>query len=137
VPYNELDKLKKNVLYREGLPEGFGDAQDKPILLILGDLLNQMYSEIVCDLFTKGSHHRNVSVFVLTQNFFHQGTMCRDISLNAKYVVALKNIRDRNQFSLLACQVYLENSDSLYRAYSDATGKPHGYLIHQLRFIFF
>jgi len=95
----------------------------------LDDLLNQVYSEAVCDLFTNGSHHRNVSVFLLTQNFFHQGTKCRDISLNAKYVVALKNVRDRNQFSFLARQVYPENSDSLYRAYLEATSKPHGYLI--------
>jgi hypothetical protein len=97
--------------------------------LILDDLLNQVYSEAVCDLFTKGSHHRNVSVFVLTQNFFHQGTKCRDISLNAKYVVALNNVRDRNQFSFLARQVYPENNDSLYKAYLDATNRPHDYLI--------
>jgi hypothetical protein len=116
VPYNELNKLKKNVQYLEGLPEDFGDARGKPRLFILDDLLNQAYSETVCDLFTKGSHHRNVSVFLLTLNFFHQGTKCRDISLNAKYVVALKNVRDRNQFSFLARQFYSENSDSLYRA---------------------
>jgi len=65
----------------------------------------------------------------VTQNLFHQGRNCRDISLNAKYVVALKNVSDRNQFSFLARQVYPENSDSLYRAYLDATSRPHGYLI--------
>jgi hypothetical protein len=27
----------------------------------------------VCDLFTKGSHHRNISVVLITQNLFHQG----------------------------------------------------------------
>ena len=43
-------------------------------------------------------------------------------------MVAL-NVRDRNQFSFLARQVYPENSDSLYRAYLDATSRPHGYLI--------
>jgi hypothetical protein len=129
VPYIELKKLKKNVQYQEGLPEDFGDDRGKPRLLILDDLLNQVYSEEVCDLSTKGSHHRNVSVFLLTQNFFHQGTKCRGIWLNAKYLVALKNVRDRNQFSFLTRQVNTENSDSLYRAYLDATGKPHGYLI--------
>ena len=81
----------------------------------------------MCDLFTKGSHHRNVSVILV--NLFHQGPKCRDISLNAKYVVALKNVRDRNQFSFLARPAYPENSCSLYRAYLDATSRPHGYLI--------
>jgi hypothetical protein len=65
----------------------------------------------------------------LTQNFFHQVAKCRDISLNAKYVVALKNVRDRNEFSFLARQACPENSDSLYKAYLDATSRPHGYLI--------
>ena len=83
----------------------------------------------MCDLFRKRSHHRNVSVYLVTQNLFHQGPKCRDISLNAKYEVELKNVRDRNQFSFLARQVYTENSDSLYRAYLDATSRPHGYLI--------
>jgi hypothetical protein len=79
----------------------------------LDDLLNQVYSEAVCDLFTKGSHNRNETVCLLTQNFFQQGKMCRDISLHAKYVVELKNVRDGNQFSFLARQVYPENSESL------------------------
>jgi len=127
VPYSQLGGL--NIQFVEGIPENFGNAQGKPSLLILDDLLNEAYSDKVCDLFTKGSHHRNVSVILVTQNLFHQGRKCRDISLNAKYVVALKNVRDRNQFSFLARQVYPENSDSLYRAYLDATSRPHGYLI--------
>jgi hypothetical protein len=44
-------------------------------------------------------------------------------------VVVLKNVRDRNQFSFLARQGYPENSDSLYKAYLNATSRPHGYLI--------
>jgi hypothetical protein len=108
VTYKELDKLKKNIQYQEGLPENFGNAQGKTRRLILDDLRNQVYSEAVCDVFTKGSRHRNVSVLLLTQKFSHQGTKCRDISLNAKYVVALKNVRDRNQFSFFPRQVYPE-----------------------------
>ena len=128
VHYKQLTGLK-NIQFQEGLPENFGDARGWPSLLILDDLLNQVYSEAVCELFTNGSHHRNVSVILVTQNLFHQGPKCRDISLNAKYVVALKNVRERNQFSFLARQVYPENSDSLYIAYLDATSRPHGYLI--------
>ena len=66
MPYNELDKLR-NIQYQEGLPENVGNARGKPRLLILDDLLNQVYYEAVCDLFTKGSHHRNVSVFLFMQ----------------------------------------------------------------------
>jgi hypothetical protein len=80
-------------------------------------------------VFTKGSHHRNVSVLLITQNIFQQGRFCRTISLNAKYTVALKNVRDKNQFLYLARQVHPEDSDGPYRAYIDATENPHGYLI--------
>ena len=108
VPYNHLGGLK--IQFLEGILQNFGNAQGKPSLLILDDLLNEAYSDAVCDLFTKGSHHRNVSVILVKQNLFHQGTKCRDISLKAKYVVALKNVRDRNQFSFLALPVYPEKS---------------------------
>jgi hypothetical protein len=92
VPRQQLDALKKNVHIRKGVPENFENAQGKPCLFILDDLLNEAYSRVVCDLFTKGSHHRNLSVILITQNFFHQAPHCRDISLNAKYLVALKDV---------------------------------------------
>jgi hypothetical protein len=100
--------------------------------VILDDLLNDVYSQQVCNLFTKGSHHRSISVILITQNLFHQGRYCRDISLNAKYIVVLKNVRDKNQFRHLARQVYPENSGSLYKAYLEATERPHGYLVLDL-----
>jgi hypothetical protein len=86
----------------------------------------------VCHLFTKGSHHRGISVILITQNLFHQGRYWRDISLNAKYLILLKNVRDKNQFSHLARQLYPENRVSLYEAYLDATRLPHGYLVLDL-----
>jgi hypothetical protein len=129
VPQQQLVALKKNIQVREGLPENFENSRGLQCLFILDDLLNEVYSRAVCDLFTKGSHHRNLSVILITQNFFHQAPHCRDISLNAKYIVALKNVRDRNQFAYLARQVLPEASSSLCAAYREATQNPHGYLI--------
>jgi len=129
VPLPQLDKLRLNITYQKGLPDNYGNALGEPSLIILDDLLNQVYSKDVCDLFTKGSHHINISVLLLTQNLFHQVTNCRDISPNAKYLVLLKNVRDKNQFLYLARQAYPEDSHSLYYAYRDATRQPHGYQI--------
>ena len=89
-------------------------------------------SGIVSDLFTKGSHYRKISVILITQNIFHQCKHCRDISLNAKYLVLLKNVRDRSQFILLTQQLYPKNSVDLYDSYQHATGKPHGYFVLDL-----
>jgi hypothetical protein len=97
--------------------------------VILDDLLKDVYSRQVCDLFTKGSHCRNIRMILITQNLFHQGRYCRDISLNAEYLVLLKNVQDKNEFTHLARQVYPENSTSLDESYLDATREPHGYII--------
>jgi len=83
------------VTYKEGVPEDFGSANGEPSLVVLDDLLNDVYSKQVCELFTRGSHHRNINVILIAQNLFHQGSFCRDISLNAHYIVALKNVRDK------------------------------------------
>ena len=60
---------------------------------------------------------------------FYQAPHCRDISLNAKYLVALKNVRGRHLFAYLAHQVLPEASVSLCETYREATQNAHGYLI--------
>ena len=51
-----------------------GNAQGDPSL-ILDDLLIVVYSKDVCDLFTKGSRHRNINVLLLTQNISPRNTL--------------------------------------------------------------
>ena len=124
--------LPANIRIHEGVPEDFGSANMEPSLVILDDLLTDVYSKQACELFTRGSHHRNLSVILITQNLFHQGRFCRDISLNAHYIVAFKNVRDKEHFTFLASQLYPEDSVGLYNAYLDATKEPYGYLLLDL-----
>ena len=102
VPSQQLAVVSKNISFRDGIPETFGNAEGEPCLIILHGLLNEVYSKEVCVLFTKDSHHRNISAILITRNLFHQGRYCRDFSPNAKYLVLLKNVRDKNQFTHLA-----------------------------------
>jgi hypothetical protein len=85
-----------------------------------------VYSEEVCHLFTIGSHHPNINAIPIKQNMINQCRYYRDISFNGKYILLLKNVRDKSQFSRLARQVFPEDSAGLYKAYLDATSKPHG-----------
>ena len=56
--------------------------------IILDDLMTEAKcDQRIADLFTKGSHHRNISIVYLTQNVFPQGKACRDIALNTQYLV--------------------------------------------------
>jgi len=64
-------QLPANFRYNEGVPEDFSSANGEPCLVILDDLLSDVYSKQVCELFTRGSHHRNISVILITQNLFH------------------------------------------------------------------
>jgi len=73
------------------------------------------YSTKVSQLFTKGSHHRNISLILITQNLFHQGPSSRDISLNIMYIAVFKNPRDKTQIVHLARQVYPENIYSFHK----------------------
>lgn len=124
--------LQQSVEFQQGLPnldqfEGF-----KPCLIIIDDLMREANSDVV-DIFTKGCHHRNLSVLFLTQNIFHQGKGQRDISLNAHYIICFKNPRDGAQIRHLARQINPANSAFVRESYEDATSKPHGYLLFDLK----
>lgn len=124
----------ENVEFLEGLPHNSDIVGDpRPKLIIIDDLMRESSNGEIVDLFTKGSHHKNISVIFITQNIFHQGRGQRDISLNTNYIVAFKNPRDRAQISHLARQIYPEDPKFLQEAYHDATAKPHGYLLLDLK----
>lgn len=134
---NETNALPKkinfsNIEYINGVPETVNNEMNEPILIILDDLMLDAYNAKVCELFTKGSHHRNLSIILINQNVFHQGKFSRDISLNCKYLVLFKNPRDKSQIMPLARQIFPENTREFIRVYNDATSSPYGYLILDL-----
>ena len=65
----------------------------------------------IVNLFTRGSHHRNLSVIYVVQNLFHQGKGSRSRSLNSHYLVLFKNPRDKLQILTLAKQMYPGQTD--------------------------
>lgn len=130
-PSFNSDRVK--IIYHIGIPESFSNINNDPILIILDDLMNESGNDArVSELFTRGSHHRNISVILITQNIFHKGAHTRDISLNAKYLVLFKNPRDPSQFQHLARQIYPNNSRCLSNVYKEVTEKPHSYLFIDL-----
>lgn len=130
----EIDYGRK-IDYREGLPkiEDYSYDNDEPKLLILDDLMRDSNNPIIADIFTRGSHHKNLSVMFLTQNLFHQNKYSRDISLNTHYLVFFKNPRDKNQIMHLGKQIFPENVRFVQECYLDATSKPHGFLLIDLK----
>ena len=123
----------KIVRFHHGLPqlEDFPPNEGAKIIII-DDMMREA-DERVVDLFTKGSHHRNLSIMFISQNMFHQGRGRRDISLNSHYLVCFKNPRDRAQISHLSRQVYPDNPLFVREAFEDATSTPHGYLLFDFK----
>lgn len=115
-----------------GIPEPQLFKDLRPRLVIIDDLMSETNSDVV-DLFTKGSHHFNASVMYVTQNIFNQGKGRRTMSLNAHYIVAFKNPRDRVQIQTLARQVAPDNTRYIQEAYKDATERAYGYLLFDLK----
>jgi hypothetical protein len=121
-----------DVIFNEGLPDINQFDGKERTLLILDDLMSET-NDSVSNIFTKVSHHRNVSVLYLTQNLFYKSKQSRTMSLNAHYIVLFKNPRDALQVATLARQMYPGNSKFLIEAFKNATEKPFGYLLLDLK----
>ena len=99
-------------------------------ILVLNDQMGVASSRTsVANLFTNGSHHRNLTVIYLVQNVYNQGKSQRTISLNLHYSVVFRNGRDASQFRTMAYPICPNDGKWLVDSFMDATSKPYGYLV--------
>lgn len=104
------------------------DSKNKKILIIIDDLMEESQTKQTSQLFTRGSHHKNISIILVLQNLFPPGKFSRTISINTHYIIVFKNPRDKLQIMNLAKQMFPGNSAFLIKAYDDATLEPNGYI---------
>jgi len=131
--YQEIFDNFRHVNFHQGLPdlsEFIGNKE--PILMVLDDLMSE-WNEEISKLFTKYSHHRNISVVYLSQNLFSKNKHARVISLNTHYLVLMRNTRDVTQIGTLARQMYPKNAGYMIDAYNDAIKPNYGYLFVDLK----
>lgn len=117
-----------SILLFKGIPD-FEEFKDKRRrLLIIDDQIQDCGNDVVA-LFTRGSHHFNISVIVLTQNIFFANPGFRTMSLNAHYIVLFKNPRAMDQITVLARQVTPNNVKFFQESFADATKAAHSYFM--------
>ena len=87
----------------------------------------------LAELFTKGSHHRNLTIIYIVQNLFDKSKSMRTASLNSQYLVLFKSPRDKTIVQHLGNQMFPKNTKFLMDAFEDATQAPYGYLLMDLR----
>lgn len=131
--WQELYTTMPGVEFVEGLPDVTTFRSGCRTLLIIDDLMTET-DDRVTKLFTKASHHRDVSVIHLVQNLFSKNKEHRTISLNAQYLVLFKNPRDASQIMHLAKQMYPQSVKFLVEVFRDITSTtPHSYLLVDLK----
>jgi Cdc6-like AAA superfamily ATPase len=122
------------VRFSEGVPdlEELCRGEPRRRLVVIDDLFRQTDGTIA-DLFTRSSHHCDLSCIFITQNLFFQNKMSRDISLNTQYCVVFFSPRDRAQVQYFCRQVDPDNSKFLMEAFKEATSLPHGYMLFDMK----
>lgn len=127
--YDEIQKHSSSIQFIQGVPS-MELIQSGNFILVVDDLMDSEETAIVmCDIFTKYSHHHNITCIFILQNLFPKFKQARTISLNAHYIVLMKNTRDRAQIRHLGSQVFPGNVKYLVDTFEDATKEPFSYLL--------
>lgn len=106
--------MMKSILgieFVKGIPHDFDedwffDPKINNMIVIDHQMTETSNNKRIINLFTKGSHDRNLSVIFLTQNLYFQGKILRTLSLNAAHFILFKNPRDKLQMMTLGKQMY-------------------------------
>lgn len=103
---------------------------DNNNLIVIDDNMNTVVNDIlISDLFTKISHHKNITIMLLIQNLFPKSKYMRDISSNSTYIVLMSNPRETLQIKTLSSQIDGANSSFILNCFNEATkNKPFSYL---------
>jgi hypothetical protein len=118
----------KGIEFQQGLQDLDNLDPREKHLIILDDLMDET-NQRVASLFTKKSHHRNISVMYIVQNLLHH----RTINLNAHYMVLFQILTDVSQIMALSHQMYPRRTEFFLEAFARATARPHGYMVIDMK----
>ena len=129
------DMKDVGVQFHEGVPTTFHLQKwfPKGGLLVLDDLMVEGGEDKeLLDLFTKHSHHQNITVLYLCQDMFPPGKYAKCISRNAHYIVAFNNPRDQLGMKNLLLQAFPTCWQDMMDVYQKVTERPFGYTVLDL-----
>ena len=130
--WQEMFTEMKDVEFVRGVTESLVSRENLHghTCLVIDDLSDEVDEKLIGALFTKLSHHRQISVIFLLNNLFYRGlkTM-RDVSLNTHYLVVFRSARDHGSIATIGRQMFGAGYKKLLAAYEDATSEKYGYLM--------
>ena len=132
-----FDRMQKKdgIQFHRGLPDPshltkwFGPTRGG--VLVLDDLMEEGgQDKRVLDLFTKDSHHRNITVLYLTQDLSPlANSPRRSIAMPITHIVAFKNPRDQTGIRTILLQAFPDRWRQVLRLFKRITSRPFGYLM--------
>ncbi|KAK3716556.1 hypothetical protein QZH41_006390 [Actinostola sp. cb2023] len=136
--YEQMQQTLPGIEFVKGIPhhldeDWYFDPKVNNLIVIDDQMAETSNDKRIMNSFTKGSHHRNLSVIFLCQNVYFQGKIMRTLSLNAAYLVLFKNPRDKLQIITLGKQMYPGKTDQFLHKYEAAVQRPYGYLFVDLK----
>ena len=132
--YDEMKKTIPNIEFMQGVPsgldkDGYFNAR-KPNLLILDDLMSTTANNsVIADLFSEGSHHRNLSVINITQNLFPPGKISTTQRRNTQYMIIFKSPMSQDQIRTIGSFMFPGRVPKFLEIYQKATAPAYGYLL--------
>lgn len=100
-------------------------------LLIIDDLMQEVSnSPTIANIFTKGSHHCNMSVVYVVQNLFDRGKSSVTVAKNSHYNIIFKSPRGIQDVRSLATQLMPAGQTKEFtKFFEEVTSDPHSYLL--------
>ena len=97
--------------------------------MVIDDLMLSNDKDTV-ELIIFGSHHKNISLFYVTQNLFLNDQLYRTMSINSRYFVIFNNKRDSCQIHTFARQVFFgKEKNRILNAYKRANKQMFGFIV--------
>lgn len=139
--YGIRTKILENILTYEtyktkiSLIEGFPDSIEKYIqsnannLFIFDDLmLESVSNKDLTEIFTRKSHHLNISIILIMQDIFYKGTERKTFLRNSQYLVLFSNPLDLSSIYCIATKIMPKRVNIFMEIFFEATKSAHGYL---------
>lgn len=130
--YSQISTDNKHVQFLDSLPS---EEELKTLvkgskhsLLICDDMIREIGSNgFICDVFTRLSHHLNLTTILLVQNLSLPGKFNSTLCRNAHVSILMKSAREA--YGIRTLGVQLNDYHNLLAAYKDATQDPFSYLV--------
>ena len=130
--YTEMLVAMPHIEFVKGIPtaleqDSYFDVNKRNLIVFDDQMIDASKDKRIVNLFTRGSHHRNLSVIYIVQNLFHQGKGSRNIYKPKRSLSDIIQESTR-QIADLDCGQAWENGFHFFlNQYEEAVKIPFGY----------